>query len=181
MDDIPIRAEQPLPSLPALKGLGRLADIRPVIIIDNREQAPLEFTRLASVRGTLQSGDYSVVGCETLFSIERKSISDLTGCVAGGRDRFERELHRLRGFRFARLLIVGSVEAIEAGEYRSKIKPKAVLNTLSAFETRYNIPVIYEATPELAARRVESWAYWFSREIATTVNELLRSTERVNQ
>ena len=44
---------QILPGLPALKGLGDLADARPTIIVDSREQAPLVFTRLPSVTGTL--------------------------------------------------------------------------------------------------------------------------------
>jgi hypothetical protein len=41
-----------------------------VIVIDSREQDPLTFERLASVRGTLTPGDYSVVGLQDLFSIE---------------------------------------------------------------------------------------------------------------
>jgi hypothetical protein len=42
-------------TLPALRSLGDLADSKPVIVVDNREQAPLIFTRLASVDGyTLQ-------------------------------------------------------------------------------------------------------------------------------
>jgi len=44
--------------LPALKSLGNLADLRPVIIQDTREQDPLVFTRLQSVSRTLYSGDY---------------------------------------------------------------------------------------------------------------------------
>jgi len=43
--------------------------------------------------GTLQSGDYSVAGCEELFAMERKTIGDLVGCFMGeNRQRFEREL-----------------------------------------------------------------------------------------
>jgi hypothetical protein len=43
------------------------------------------------------------------------------------RERFERELHRLRGYRFKRLFVVGSEAAILAGQYHSNIKPNAVL------------------------------------------------------
>jgi hypothetical protein len=104
---------------------GELADRAPVIVIDTREQEPLAFERLASVRGTLQTGDYSVAGLQDLFSIERKTVSDLVGCCMGeNRDRFERELHRLRGYRFKRLLVVGSEAEILAGQYHSNIKPK---------------------------------------------------------
>jgi DNA excision repair protein ERCC-4 len=85
----------------------------------------------------LTSGDYSATGLETLFAIERKSIADLVNrCINANRDRFERELHRLRGFRFKRLLIVGTEEEIWRCKYHSNISPKAVLATLSAFEIR---------------------------------------------
>jgi hypothetical protein len=40
-----------------------------------------------------------VAGLEELFVIERQSIADLVGCCIGeSRERFERELHRLRGY-----------------------------------------------------------------------------------
>jgi DNA excision repair protein ERCC-4 len=142
--------------LPALKHIGQLAGTKPTIVIDTREQEPLVFTRLESVRGTLITGDYSVVGMEELFSIERKSISDLVGCCVGqNRARFERELHRLRGYRFKRLTVVGRKEQIEAGQYHANIKAKAVLGTLNAFEVRYDCPVVFCQTPELAAKEIE--------------------------
>jgi hypothetical protein len=104
-----------LATLPALKGLGDLAGLRPVLVTDTREQLPLPFKRLASVRATLTSGDYSFRGGEELFAVERKSIADLVGCCVGdNRERFFRELHRLRGYRFKRLLVVGTRDEIEA-------------------------------------------------------------------
>jgi ERCC4-type nuclease len=88
-------------TLPARRGLGQLANTKPVICIDSREQQPLVFTRLRSVVGTLTSGDYSVLGLQELFAVERKTVADLVACCVGeNRQRFERELHRLRGFRF---------------------------------------------------------------------------------
>jgi ERCC4-type nuclease len=69
--------------LPALRHLGDLADYQPVLVVDSREQEPLTFSRLHSVRGTLQTGDYSIRGLEELFSIERKSIPDLVAMLCG--------------------------------------------------------------------------------------------------
>lgn len=164
-----------LPTLPALRSLGRLADLRPTIVVDSREQTPLIFRRLPSVVGGLTSGDYSVRGLEDLFAVERKSIPDLVGCCVGeNRERFERELHRLRGCRFKRLLVVGRREDIEAGAYRSRIAPEAVLHSLAAWEVRFDVPVVFCPTPEAAARQVESWAFWFSREVVQGANDLLR-------
>lgn len=89
---------------------------------------------------------------------------------------FERQLHRLRGYKFKRLLIVGTEAAIQAGQYRSNIKPAAVLGTLRAFEVRYDVPVVFCDTAEAAAARIESWAYWFAREMVQVVNDLRRAS-----
>jgi len=164
-----------MPTLPALRCLGSLADVQPCIVVDSREQAPLVFTRLQSRPGTLTTGDYSLAGAEEIFAIERKSIADLVACCTGdNRDRFFRELHRLRGYRFKRLLIVGSLGEIERGEYRSQVKPAAVIATLAAIEARYDVAVVFAPSPEEAARRIEEWAFWFARELVETCNTLAR-------
>jgi ERCC4-type nuclease len=160
----------------------------PTLVIDTREQTPLAPQRLPWTRGTLTTGDYSVLGLEDLFAVERKSIDDLVACCKSGtkaaegeRERFERELHRLRGFRFARLLVVGTVADIEAGAYKSEIAPLAVRNSLRAFEARYNIPVIFRSTPEAAAELVEDWAYWFARECAGAVEKMRLAEKRAER
>lgn len=168
-------------TLPGVRGLSRLADLRPVIVIDTREQTPLSFRQLATRPGTLMTGDYSVAGLEHLFAVERKSVADLVGCCMGdNRDRFERELHRLRGFRFARLLIVGCEAEVTTQRYRSNISPKAVLHTVRAFEARY-VPVVWEPLPDKAATLIEQWAFWFARECVCTANDLLRGTEETTE
>ncbi len=173
MENSPSKPANPQPALPALKSLGELADLQPCIVIDTREQAPLVFTGLPSITSALQTGDYSFAGGEELFSIERKSIPDLVACCTGdNRERFERELHRLRGFKFARLLIVGYRLEVEQHRYRSNLKPKAVLSTLAAFEARY-IPVVWSETPEQAAQLIERWEWWFCRELVKQANGLL--------
>ena len=63
--------------------LGDQAACRPCIVIDTREHCPLPFSRLATIRATLQSGDYSVLGVEHAFAVERKSVADLVGCCVG--------------------------------------------------------------------------------------------------
>jgi ERCC4-type nuclease len=161
--------------LPGLRGLARLADLRPTIVIDTREQEPLKFTRLQAVTHALFTGDYSIRGLEDQFAIERKSIDDLANsCLSSNRDRFEHELHRLRGFRFKRLLVVGSREDMAAGRYHSRIAPKAVLATLGAFEIRYDLPVVYAETTGSAARMIEQWAWYYAREVTESANMLLR-------
>ena len=175
--DAPAQVEG-MPPLPALRNIGDLADRRPVVVVDTREQTPLPIMRLATVRAGLLTGDYSIRGLEHLFAVERKSIPDLVSCCCNSnRERFENELHRLRGFRFRRLLVVGSVAEVEAGLYRSQIAPRAVLGSLAAFEIRYDIPVVWESDPTAAGRRVEGWAWYFARETVGMVNGLFRGSE----
>jgi DNA excision repair protein ERCC-4 len=165
-------------TLPGLRGLAKLADLRPVIVQDSREQTPLVFTRLQSVTGTLYAGDYSIRGLESSFAVERKSIDDFANCCLGAnRERFERELHRLRGYRFKRLLVIGTHDDIAAGRYHSKIAPKAVLATLGAFEARYSIPVVHVPTPEAGALEIERWSWYFAREVVEAANDLLRGCQ----
>jgi len=176
LDALKDEPEAEIPGLPALRSLSNLAGVRPVIVVDTREQCPLPFARLAVERGTLVSGDYSFRGGEELFAVERKSIPDLVGCCVGeNRERFFRELHRLRGFRFKRLLVVGTREAIESGEYHSNVAPKAVLATLAAVEARFDVPVVFATSPEEAGRRIEAWAFWYARELVENVNDLARA------
>src|SRR5947209_4034298 len=117
-------SQETFSKLPFSKSVDAGAGAKPVIVVDSREQTPLIFTRLASVRAGLDTADYSFIGGETVFGVERKSIQDLVGCCTGeNRERFERELIRLRGYRFKRLLIVGSQADVEVGHYRSRISP----------------------------------------------------------
>ncbi|MBT3192559.1 MAG: hypothetical protein HN341_08390 [Verrucomicrobia bacterium] len=161
-------------TLPALKSLGRLSEMRPTLKIDTREQQPLEFKHLESVRGTLQTGDYSFCGGETMFSVEKKTIAELPGICTTDRERFEREMNRLRGLHFARLLIVGTRKEVAQGQYRSNLAPKSILNSLGAWEVRYGVPVVFAPTREQAATLIERWAFYSAREICRSANELLR-------
>jgi len=177
----PLDATAPGPetTLPALRGLGKLAELLPIIATDTREREPLKFTRLPSVKRPLFTGDYSILGLEDSFAIERKSIDDLVGCcMNSNRDRFEHELHRLRGYRFKRLLVVCSREDIGEGRYHSKISPKAVLATLGAFEIKFDLPIVFIETPEAAALLFERWVWWFSKEVVENANDLLRGCEK---
>jgi DNA excision repair protein ERCC-4 len=140
----------------------------PVIAVDSREQERLHFTRLESRVVSLVTADYGLLACPHAVAIERKSIQDLVASVSSDRDRFERELMRMKAYPFRRLIIVGSRGEIEMGRYRSKMAPKAVLHTLSAFEVRYDLPICYFSDAPSAALQVESWCWWVAREISKT-------------
>ena len=146
----------------------------PTIIIDTREQTPLLFANLTTERRTLPTGDYSVLGFERDFIVERKSVADLVQSATFERERFERELVRMRGYSFRRLLVVGSLADIEGHNYRSRASPKAVIASLTAFEVRYSLPVCFRETPEAAAVQVERWALYFVRERLNAAADIMR-------
>ena len=165
------------PAHPLLPKLAAATNLQPVIIIDSREQTPLPISRFQTRTGTLTTGDYSFAGGEEHFSVERKTIADLVGCcLSANRPRFERELHRLRGFTFARLLIVGTREQIAAGKYRSQINPASVIASLNTWEVRYGVPVVFSKTEVDAARLVEDWVWWFAREWVLDANQLTKAS-----
>ncbi len=101
-----------------------------VAIIDTREQTPLDLTPLRSQVGTLDTGDYSLLGLEHHVRIERKSLPDLIGCVGRERERFDREVQRLLAFEVKVLLIEASWNQIEMGQWRGKVTPKQVEGSL---------------------------------------------------
>ncbi len=160
--------------LRAPRSLGEQINIEPTIIVDTREQDPLVFSRLQSERGTLTTGDYSIKGAEHLFAIERKTISDLINCCTAERERFERELLRLRAYQFRRLLIVGGEEEIWAGRYRSDVRPQSVMGSLYAWQARFDIPLVFVTNPMEAAALIERWAHYFAREHLLAAARLTR-------
>lgn len=132
-----------------------------VIIVDTREQKPLEWSTVETRRATLHTGDYSVEGYEDSFTIERKSLDDLIGSLTAGRERFLRECERMEKFYFKRILVVGSYIDMVKGRYRSKAHPNSIIGSLYSIEARHNIPVAWAANPNIAAHIVMNWAKWF--------------------
>lgn len=145
------------------------------ITVDTREQAGYSFEGLTcdaadgggpltvpTVRGTLASGDYSLVGFETKVAVERKSAADLYSTIGQGRDRFERELQRLAGYDFAAVVIEASWEEIvSVPPPHTKLPPKTVFRSCLAWMVRYGIPFVAAGPRRLAEvttfRLLERW------------------------
>ena len=136
------------------------------IVIDTREQTPLVFPpTVPTIRGTLRTGDYSVMGYEDSFAVERKSLPDLVNTIIHGRARFERELERMRSIAFRRVLVTSPYGAVARGEYaHSKANPRSVIASITAFEARYNVPFIFALNPCEGSARLLDWARYFVRE-----------------
>jgi ERCC4-type nuclease len=126
--------------------------LRP-ILIDTREQQPLVFPGgVETSIVTLRQGDYSLQGLEDIAVIERKGLGDLVACCTNQRDRFERELTRLRDFvRWPILLVEATMQDVTSGDYRSLAAPQAVIASTIHWHLRYDIPTVWAGTPAHAA------------------------------
>ncbi len=136
----------------------------PVLLVDTREQKPLRFSHLPAEPATLYTGDYSVRGLEEVFAVERKSLADLAGSLTRERDRFMREMHRLRGYRFPYLLAIGDDMELSRLQAQGRLKLQQVEHSLRAIQSRYGVHVERAYTEEQAARMVETWAFCAWRE-----------------
>jgi ERCC4-type nuclease len=116
------------------------------ILIDSREQAPYSFTPpryegVTTETASLQTGDYSLAGLQDRIALERKSLDDLTGTLTKGRERFERECERGRGFEYFGLIIEAALEDVRGHRYQSQMTPQSLLQSLAAFSVRYGLHV----------------------------------------
>ncbi|HEY1599245.1 MAG TPA: ERCC4 domain-containing protein [Pirellulales bacterium] len=109
------------------------AEIQPENITavgDTREKNLLDLSPLKTVPGTLATGDYSVVGLEHIVAIERKSLSDLLGCIGTERERFDREVQRLLAYPVRALVVESTWAEINAGGWRGKVTPASVTGSV---------------------------------------------------
>lgn len=134
------------------------------IVTDSREQEPFPFQDYDAevVPGTLQAGDYSLVGLEDMVAVERKSLVDLVACLGRERERFERELERLRAMESILLVVESPIVDLVTGNYRSKLNPKAAYESVVAFMCRYRLPFYFAQDRRGAERFTFSFLrhYW---------------------
>jgi DNA excision repair protein ERCC-4 len=133
-----------------------------VAIIDTREQVPLDLTPLQSEAGTLSTGDYSVRGLEAIVAIERKSLSDLLGCIGGERERFDREVQRLLAYPVRALVVESSWAELEAGNWRGKITATATVGSCLGWIAA-GLPIVMAGDHERAGRFVAKLLYTAAR------------------
>ncbi len=149
------------------------------VVVDTREQAPLDITDYPTERATLPVGDYGIAGFSDwdnpAFIVERKSLDDLVGSLTTGRDRFIRECEKMRAFRFHALVIEAREEDVTCHRYQSAATPQSVLQTLCALQVRAGLHILWCADPDGAARAVERLVRQFVRGIEKDYRRLWQS------
>lgn len=149
------------------------------IVIDTREHQTRQASRryksfgLPYFRSTLDYGDYTYQATmpdgsklfptnnriKPLCCIERKqNLDELAMCFGSQRKRFEREFQRASDNNARMHLLVenASWEKLLAGDYRSKMNPKSLLASLTAWQERYGFGIIFcdEATSGILIKEI---------------------------
>lgn len=127
-------------------------------IIDTREQLPLKLIHqgqpLRSMRGTLKTGDYSILGLQDKICIERKGFMDLLACIGGHRRRFEECLDRMLEIPMRMIVVEGSWKMLEqvgvASQWRSHLHPNAAIGSVLSWIAK-GVPVLMLDNPERAS------------------------------
>lgn len=154
------------------------------VIVDTREQLPLDLVlpsgeKLQTIRQGLPTGDYSVKGIENEVAIERKSLPDFVKCVTIDRDRFIRELHRLRSYRTRAVVLEASWDHIELHTYRGQTDPQAIIGSILSWSTE-GVPIILAGDRIKAAEFVARILWGAARRRFAELTELSSSRKPRN-
>ena len=138
------------------------------IVIDSREQLPFQFQNFdcKTVSGSLSSGDYSLWGFEDMVALERKSLPDLISCFTSGRERFVREMERLRGYQSAAVVVEADFSDLADGRYRSKLDSKIAVQSVISIMQNYRMPFFFAGNRKEAEKFIYDFLRHFHRHAA---------------
>ncbi len=149
-------------------------------IIDSREKLPLDLSPLKVVTGSLSTGDYSLLGLESIVAIERKSLGDMLSCMGGERERFEREVQRLLAFEVRALVVESDWRQFQDGGWsRSRITPAQAIGSLLGWSAA-GLPIIMSGSHEQAGRDVARLLYITARRRWREARSLVGSVMEVS-
>lgn len=112
------------------------------ILVDTREQTPADLSPMVMERGTLPTGDYTIKGLENFVAVERKTLQDLIGCVGKERDRFDREIQRLRGYETKAFFVDGHLSQIRMKQYRGMVEPNTAISSIMGW-IQTGLPIVF--------------------------------------
>jgi len=145
------------------------------VIVDTREKST-RITEHFSAKDipfavkTMKTGDYTFEYDGMRFDdevvIERKnSIDEIAANFTIDRQRFENEFLRVKAAGAKAFLIIEncSWEKIKNGDYRSQIKPQALMASLLCWQVRYGITINF-CKPEDTAELIYGILYYWLKE-----------------
>ena len=98
--------------------------------------------------------------------VERKgSIDEIAGNFTRERERFEREFIRAKANKTKMFLLIENCTwaDIAAHNYRSELRPKALMGSLCQWQSRYEITLIF-CPKELSGMMIHSTLYYWLKE-----------------
>lgn len=131
-------------------------------VVDTREKTPFDLSPMKIVRGTLDTGDYSVAGLTSHIAIERKSLADLVMCVGRERERFDAACQRLLAYPVRAIVVEASWHDLQMGAWRGKTSPNAVMGSVLGWIAK-GIPIIMGHNASLASRQVRGLLFLAAR------------------
>ena len=132
-----------------------LSTLKPIVIVDTREKKPFNLKGFETVLRALKTGDYSIVGFEDKFCIERKSYNDFYSTLVSNFRHFQKELNRMSKMQYSYIIVEGTLkQCLNAGNLRGK-PPKGwgntVFNNMIQLLLLYpTIQILFCSTTEMA-------------------------------
>lgn len=130
------------------------------VIIDTREQHPLDFTGLdvVVIRRKLDLGDYAVDGHEAAGVVERKGLSDFVASMGNWED-WAAKATRLAACGRSAIIVESSPDRIMKHTYFASTEPEVVLSLAVLTMQRYGVPILFAGTPGAAAALTARWLF----------------------
>ncbi len=157
------------------------------IICDSREQLPFCLDPMRVIRTEegkgLATGDYTVLGLERVVCVERKSMDDLIGCVGVERERFDREMMRIKAYPHRVVIVEASWSELEKGAWRSRVTAAAAVGSVIGWIAG-GVPFIFAGSRSAAERACMSFLFHAARsrwrEAATLIPTLKIDTRKTD-
>ena len=156
----------PAPRFPVLaeRGGTQLKTPKPVLLVDTREQNPLDCSRFTGwfagiEKKALALGDYSVAGLEDVCVVERKDLADLVHSLTTERSVFISRVRRMAGYPHRLLVITAALSQVKSPYAFSAVDPNRILQSLIAVLAGTGVPFLCTETHELAEEVVASYLY----------------------
>jgi DNA excision repair protein ERCC-4 len=153
------------PIIPVLaeRGGTQLRTPRCTVVVDTREQNPLDFSRFegwfAGVETrALKLGDYSIAGLEDRCVVERKDLPDLICSFTAERSVFVHRLRLMSQYPHRLLVITAALSQVKSLQPHGS-SPNRLTQSLIAVLAGLQIPFLCTETHELGEEMVASYLY----------------------
>ena len=154
------------PAVPVVaeRGGTQLRAPKATLLVDTREQNPLDFSRFegwfAGVdRRALPIGDYTIAGMEEVCVVERKDLPDLVHSFTADREVFVRRIKKMSAYPHKLLVITAAMSEVKSAYSFSFFNPNRVMQALIAALAGWGVPFLCTETHELGEEIVASYLY----------------------